>query len=192
MEHLPPWLRHAPLPPQPPQDNGDSATPEWLRDLDAPAAPPLKAEPARSAPPSGEAVPEWLRDLESEVESPLAHESAPSAAPHPDEIPEWLHTGPEQPAAGDPQAPSGVTSWLRGLGGDPQPPQPPAAPPADEQPPTTTTSRIRMPVGATDWLRSIGQEPDVDEELRRAKQEREAAAPPDEAEKAASPTGCAT
>jgi hypothetical protein len=152
MEHLPPWLRNLPLPPRPAAaDSAAAAAPAWLRDHEGAAASDAN-EPAAGG---AADVPDWLRD-------PTAGADAPPQAPiePADAIPAWLRElaaepAPEPGAAhADRPAPSGATSWLKGLADDAPADDAPEAPPE----PPTTTSRVRLPVGATDWLRSIGQE----------------------------------
>ncbi len=144
---IPEWLREleapaAPLPPEAPPP--EAAIPDWLRELEAPAAP-LPPE----APPLEAAIPDWLRELEAPAAPPPPEAPPPQAA-----IPDWLRELEAPGAPLPPEAPSpeaAIPEWLA----EPEKTLPEAPSPAEK--PTPPLAGIPGPPAGEipDWLREV-------------------------------------
>ena len=166
MEHLPPWLRHVPLPARPPghgepQAEVEPEIPAWLRELQQEVAADAAAD--TGLPPA----PRLTAESAVTPKAPTPVTAEPVTSPQPtahqelEAVPDWLHdlaAPPTKPAA--PLAPEAeaLPDWLRAE------PTAPTAPEAEALP---------------DWLRA---EPTAPEEVPSA----EAVTPPP-AEEAATP-----
>jgi hypothetical protein len=177
-QHLPPWLRGVPLPPQPPGPAASHAP-------DAPA--PWSDLPASSSTPS-EDIPDWLKelsaataegasDLEAEPEpprdlsSPISAESSAGELPElfrdsdqgrelaqseASSLPDWLRGAFTETPAETPAGAETLPSWLTGLTPDKTDTTPPAQPTGDQ---SDTLPAWLSDVSPTGSAPTSGEEP---------------------------------
>jgi hypothetical protein len=160
MEHLPPWLRNLPLPPDP--RAGSGPVPAWLAGSAAMPAAAAQSEPE----PAIDDVPDWLRDLQQEA-------ADPTSAPAPSDAANWLDDQPDVHAEEEQQTtttssgvrlPVGATDWLRSMGHEPDADE--ALDQAERQRDAELRAEDDAESGVPDWLRDLTPEdvPSVAEE----------------------------
>jgi len=148
-------------PPSPEPAEAEGEIPDWLRELEAPAAPtppPSEAEAEAPAEPEAE-VPEWLRELETPAApTPPPPEAEAEAPAEPEaEVPEWLREL-ETPAASTPPPPEAeaeapaepeaeVPEWLREL----EAPAAPTPPPPEAEAEAPAEPEAEVP----EWLANL-------------------------------------
>ena len=158
MEHLPPWLRHVPLPARPPghgepQAEVEPEIPAWLRELQQEVAADASADaglpPTQRPNLESTAVPPAPPLSPAAAEPVAPPQPTSSSEPEAEALPDWLRAEPTTPPAPEAEA---LPDWLRAE------PSPPPAPEETSVVETVTTPLAKEAV-VPDTLLSTTQAP---------------------------------